>query len=288
MWIYDFLIFYQSGTLIINGISPYQVFDFNSPIFLALFFAPFSLLPARAAYGVYLLANIFLAWKLLGKKIIWAFLFFPFLFSLFVGQIDFLLAALLLIGSPWALGLALIKPQVAIVVVPWLIMQYKKSDFLKGLISVLVFIGISFIVQPSWVSEWLSTKPEFDFYSMHASNFYWLIPMNLIQLRAKLAMILPFIILPLGFLLANRKPSWTVLHLFAPLTNIYSSSVLLEWIGPIECLISWLAVLIVKGNIHTGMPLFFVGISILVREAFQMKKENQSPRSLFVSFINKP
>lgn len=288
MWIYDFLIFYQSGTLIINGISPYQVFDFNSPIFLALFFAPFSLLPARAAYGVYLLANIFLAWKLLGKKIIWAFLFFPFLFSLFVGQIDFLLAALLLIGSPWALGLALIKPQVAIVVVPWLIMQYKKSDFLKGLISVLVFIGISFIVQPSWVSEWLSTKPEFDFYSMHASNFYWLIPMNLIQLRAKLAMILPFIILPLGFLLANRKPSWTVLHLFAPLTNIYSSSVLLEWIGPIECLISWLAVLIVKGNIHTGMPLFFVGISILVREAFQMKKENQSPRSLFVSFMNKP
>ncbi|OJX40493.1 MAG: hypothetical protein BGO78_05730 [Chloroflexi bacterium 44-23] len=288
MWIYDFLIFYQSGTLIINGISPYQVFDFNSPIFLALFFAPFSLLPARAAYGVYLLANIFLAWKLLGKKIIWAFLFFPFLFSLFVGQIDFLLAALLLIGSPWALGLALIKPQVAIVVVPWLIMQYKKSDFLKGLISVLVFIGISFIVQPSWVSEWLSTKPEFDFYSMHASNFYWLIPMNLIQLRAKLAMILPFIILPLGFLLANRKLSWTVLHLFAPLTNIYSSSVLLEWIGPIECLISWLAVLIVKGNIHTGMPLFFVGISILVREAFQMKKENQSPRSLFVSFMNKP
>lgn len=288
MWIYDFLIFYQSGTLIINGISPYQVFDFNSPIFLALFFAPFSLLPARAAYGVYLLANIFLAWKLLGKKIIWAFLFFLFLFSLFVGQIDFLLAALLLIGSPWALGLALIKPQVAIVVVPWLIMQYKKSDFLKGLISVLVFIGISFIVQPSWVSEWLSTKPEFDFYSMHASNFYWLIPMNLIQLRAKLAMILPFIILPLGFLLANRKLSWTVLHLFAPLTNIYSSSVLLEWIGPIECLISWLAVLIVKGNIHTGMPLFFVGISILVREAFQMKKENQSPRSLFVSFMNKP
>jgi len=288
MWIYDFLIFYKSGASIINGISPYHIVHFYSPIFLALFFAPFSLLPAWAAYGVYLLANIFLAWMLLGKKIIWAFLFFLFLFSLFVGQIDFLLAALLLIGSPWALGLALIKPQVAIVVVPWLIMQYKKSDFKKGLISVLVFIGISFIVQPSWFSEWLSTKPEFDFYSMHASNFYWLIPMNLIQLRAKLAMILPFIILPLGFLLANRKPSWTVLHLFAPLTNIYSSSVLLEWIGPIECLISWLAVLIVKGNLHTGKPLFLVGISILVREALQMKKENQSPRSLFVSFINKP
>ena len=115
-----------------------------------------------------------------------------------------------------------------------------------------------------------------------------LIPLNFIQLRAKLAMILPFIILPLGFLLANRKLSWTVLHLFAPLTNIYSSSVLLEWIGPIECLLAWLAVLIVKGNIHTGMPLFLVGVSILVREVFHMRKENQSARSLFVSFIHKP
>ncbi len=272
MWIYDFLIFYQSGTSIINGISPYQIFDFNSPIFLALFFAPISLLPIWAAYGLYLLGNVYFVWKLLKKKAIWALLFFPFLFCLFVGQIDFLLSALLLVGSPWTLGLALIKPQVAIVVVPWLIMRYKKADFLKAAVSVFVFIGISFIVQPNWVSEWFSTKPEFDFFSMHASNLYWLVPLTFIQLRAKLAMILPFLILPLGFILTDRKFSWSVLHLFAPLTNIYSPSVLLEWIGPIECTLSWLAVLIVKGNIHSGMPLFLVGISILVREVIQMKK----------------
>jgi len=71
--------------------------------------------------------------------------------------------------------------------------------------------------------------------------------------------------LPLGFWLRERRDSWTVLHLFTPYTNIYSPSVLAEWIGPLEVILSWAAILVV-GTIHNGAPLFVVGLSILLRQ----------------------
>jgi len=265
MWLYDFLIFYNSGHAILNGISPYTIFDFNSPIFLALFFAPFSLLPLGVSYALFLIANLLLAWTLLKKRIIWAILFFPFLFSLYVGQIDFLLAGLILIGSPWTIALALVKPQLAFVVVPWMIMSFSKNDWWKAILSTFSFVVLSFIIQPAWITEWFATQPSFEFFSTHASNFYWLIPQSNLSLRSQITIIGALIVLPLGLILKNRRDSWTILHLFGPLTNIYSPAVLLEWIGPAEVILSWLAVFLVRGNIHAGMPFFIIAMSIIGR-----------------------
>lgn len=40
---------------------------------------------------------------------------------------------------------------------------------------------------------------------------------------------------------------------------------LAEWIGPLEMLLSWLAFFAVKGDLHNGMPLFVVAISVLIK-----------------------
>jgi hypothetical protein len=289
MWLYDFLIFYNSGQALMNGISPYTIFDFNSPIFLALFFAPFSILPIGIAYPLFLIANLLLAWKLLKKRIIWALLFFPFLFSLFVGQIDFLLAGLILIGSPWTIALVLVKPQMAFVVVPWMIMSFSKKEWLKAIFSTSALLLISFIVQPTWLKEWFTTQPSFEFFSSHASNIYWLIPQMNLTLRSNLTFIGALIIFPLGFMLKNRRDSWAILHTFAPLTNIYSPAVLLEWVGPIEVVLSWLAVLLVGGNIHAGMPFFLIGISIFIRGVLEYRKSSEDKKihleDLFRPFV---
>lgn len=272
MWLYDFLIFYSSGKAVINGVSPYTIFDFNSPIFLALFFAPFSLLPVGVSYSIFIFANLLLAWKFLKKRIVCAILFFPFLFSLYVGQIDFLLAGLILIGSPWTIALALVKPQLGFVVIPWMIMSFSKKDWWKAILPTSVFVIISFLIRPTWLNEWFSTQPTFEFFSIHSSNIFWLIPQSSISLRSQITIITALVVLPLGLILKNRHDSWTILHLFAPLTNIYSPAVLLEWIGPIEVILSWVAVLLVGGNIHTGMPFFLVGISVLVRGIHELKR----------------
>lgn len=274
MWLYDFLIFLSSGRAVLSGLSPYSVYDFNSPIFLALFFAPLAALPVWAAYGLYLGANLLLAWKLLRRRILWGLLFFPFLFSLYVGQIDFLLAGGLLL-SPWAAGLALIKPQTAFVVMPWLVMNYSRRDWFKALLSAGLFVCLSFLVRPGWVAEWLASHQDFVSYTAHASNLYWLVPGGLAELRAGLTIAFSLLVLPLGFLLRERRDAWTAVHSLAPLTNIYSPALLLEWVGPLEVLLSWAAVGLAGGNIHSGMPLFLVGLSILIRSALQKARAAQ-------------
>ena len=278
MWLYDFINLYNGGRALLNGVSPYEVYDFVGPIFVAIFFVPFSLLPVKISYALFLTANLLLAWKFLKTRIIWALLFFPFLFALFVGQIDFLLAALILLGSPWTIALALVKPQVGFLVIPWIIMKFNKSDWCKAIISTIFFMAISFMVRPNWLNEWFSSQPEFKFYSLHASNFYCLIAKANLSLRSNITIIGALIVLPLGFVFNNRRDSWVILHTFAPLTNIYSPSVLLEWIGPIEVILSWVAVLFVGGNIHAGMPFFLIGISIFVRSVLEYRKSNKHNR----------
>ena len=157
-------------------------------------------------------------------------------------------------------------------------MSFTKKDWWKAVISTSAFIGISFIVQSNWLKEWFATQPTFEFFSSHASNIYWLLPQTNLSLRSNLTIIVALIILPLGFVLKNRRDSWAILHTFAPLTNIYSPAVLLEWVGPIEVVLSWFAVILVGGNIHTGMPFFLIGISIVIRGLLEYKKFNEDKK----------
>ena len=53
--------------------------------------------------------------------------------------------------------------------------------------------------------------------------------------------------------------------LSVPLTNIYSPSVLGEWIGPLEVGLSWAVIILVGGDIHNGAPLFIVALVIIIK-----------------------
>lgn len=265
MWQYDFHLFYMGARAILEGTSPYQMWDFNGPYPLAVFFIPFALLPEPIAYYSFLVANIALVWKLLGiRKGIWALISFPVIFCLFVGQIDLLLTMLVLAGSPWTLGLVIIKPQLGFIFIPWFLRKSKPKDYLKAILPAVFLLICSFILRPNWIQEWLAGSPGMQNYSEHASNIYWLIP---IRWRTIVTLVGAAIAFPVGVLIREKVASWTVLSLFAPLTNIYSPSVLAEWIGPIEAGLSWVAIFFVGGNIHYGAPLFIIGLAILSKMA---------------------
>jgi len=267
MWQYDFHLFYMGARAILEGTSPYQMWDFNGPYPLAVFFVPLALLPEPLAYFTFLGANLLLGWKLLGvRKGIWAVISFPVLFCLFVGQVDFLLTLLVLAGSPWTLGLLIIKPQLAFVFVPWLLRKFSPRDYLKASLPALILLALSFILDPGWVQDWIAGSPGLQNYSGHASNIYWLVPNFWRTIATFIGIILA---LPVGLFFKEKSVSWSFLSLFAPLTNIYSPAVLAEWIGPIEAGLSWLAIFFVSGNIHNGAPLFVVGLAILIRKILE-------------------
>jgi len=280
MSMFDFNIFYGSGQALLLGSSPYGVDGFISPIYLAFLFVPFALLPKIVSYIIFLILNICLLVFFCKKKVIWALLSFPVIFSLFIGQVDMLIIMGILVGSPWSLSLILAKPQVGFVVLPWLIRHLRLKDLWKAALPAAILIALSFLFRPDWVKEWQASQPEMGYYARHASNLIWAIPRKFSKFRVQMSIGFLVILFPLGIFLNHRKSSWLFIHLIAPLTNIYSSVVLFEWIGPLEMILSWIAVLLVKGDIHNGMPLFMMTLAILVKWIWKDKKQSQKLLSL--------
>ena len=264
MWMYDFHLFYEGGRAVLMGQSPSAIWDFNGPYPLALLFAPFALLPEPLAYALFVALNLFLLWKVLRRRSLWALLSFPVLFTLFVGQVDLFLGLAIPLGAPWTLALALMKPQVGFVALPWLLRRLDKQDWIKAGAAGAALLGLCFLLRPGWVGEWLARQPGLVNYSVHTSNLLWLAP-DLGSLRSTLTIAVGLLALAPGFLLRQKRDSWATLQLFQPLTNIYSAAVLAEWFGPLELGLSWAAVLLVGGNIHAGMPMFLVALGILAR-----------------------
>ena len=263
MWIYDFHLFYMAGRAVLAGQSPYTIVDFNPPYPLAVLFALIAWLPEPVAYGAYLVGCFGLLWKVVGRRSIWPLLSFPVFFNLFVGQLDLPLGLLGASIGPWALPLMLVKPQVGFVVLPWTIRHTPWRRLVPPGVLAAVFLVVCFALRPTWVQDWLASVPAVTQYAQRDSNLYWLMPTGLKTIALLVGML---VALPVGYLARERRDSWIVLHLLAPLTNIYSASVLAEWIGPLEVLLSWLAILVV-GTIHSGAPLFVIGLSIVLRRA---------------------
>jgi hypothetical protein len=276
VFLYDFHNFFLGGQAVLAGVSPYTIPDFLPPFPVAVIFALVAWLPEWLVYLAYLFTCIWLLWKLLGKKCIWALLSFPVCFGLYVGQMDLLLTLLMVSIGSWTLPLLILKPQVGFVLAPWYIRHLTRKQIIGTLAITILFLGICFLIRPTWLSEWINIIPSVTTYARHDSNLHWFVP----QAYTVIAYLVGIIIsLPLGFLLKDRELSFTILHLFSPLSNIYSASALAAWIGPIEAFLSWIAIIIV-GNIHSGAPLFVIGLSILIR--FYLR-ERKNCNSIFLS-----
>jgi hypothetical protein len=112
-------------------------------------------------------------------------------------------------------------------------------------------------------------------YARHDSNLYRLVPGGF---RTTLIWILSPLALFLGVWLRERRDSWAVLHLCTPVTNLYSAAVLAEWIGPLEMLLSWAALLAVGNEVHHGAPTFVIALAILARRRASPDQAGPSDR----------
>ncbi len=275
MWQFDFHIYYQGGRAVLAGLSPYMVNGFFHPYLMAVLWAPLALLPEPVAYWVYVAGCVGLLWRATRWRGVWALLSFPVWFGLFVGQVDLPMALGIAWGGPWILPIAMARPQLGFVVAPWLLRQSGWRGLGKAALSGAALLLVCFLLRPNWVSEWRAAVPTLVEYSQHDSNLYWLVSRSV---KDQFGLILSALALPAGFALRERRDSWAVLHLLTPVTNIYSASVLAEWIGPLEVALSWAAIFFVGGQIHTGAPMFGVGLAILVRAGIARYRAQRAPR----------
>jgi len=263
MWQFDFDIYYYGSVALWRGLSPYSVTGWFHPLPMALVFLPFAWLPKPVAYGLYLAVCGWLLWRVLKKKALWILLSFPGFFTLFVGQVDLPFALVTSLLGRWALPLLLSRPQLAFVVVPYLLRTTPPKQLIKPAAVCALVLGLCFLIRPAWVSEWLAAGSQsITGYERHDSSLYWLLPQHPSLLVAGAISALAVLV---ALKLGERRDSWTFTHLLSPVTNIYSAVVLGEWFGPLEVLASWVAILVMKGDIHNGAPMFVVGLCLLAR-----------------------
>ncbi|MBN1642162.1 MAG: LysE family transporter [Anaerolineae bacterium] len=264
LWAYDAGIYYRAGRAVLTRISPYAVYGFYSPFPMALLWAPLALFPLPVVYAVYVMINVWLLWRQMGWRMIWAVLSFPVLFTLFVGQVDLAFGLVLALLGPLAMPLVLMKPQTALVALPWMARHVRRRTLSYGLVASVCVLGISFAIRPTWLGEWLQALPTRTDYARRDSSLFWLLPT---QAKGTATWFALAIGLGLGILLDRRGQSWAAVHLFSPVTNVYSVAALAEWIGPVSMLLSWAAILCVGGDIHSGAPMFVVGLAIWVQQS---------------------
>ena len=136
---FDFSVFWDTGRAILDGRDPYSVHLSAYPPAMAYFYTLFALIPFALAFPIWCGANIlFLVDALRRRGLVkqlpaWL-LSAPSLFIILTGQIDlffFWLSGMLAAGG-WAGALAAalvtLKPQVAIVVLPWHLLAWLRRD----------------------------------------------------------------------------------------------------------------------------------------------------------------
>lgn len=254
---WDYSVFWEVGRAILEGRSPYAIDYSRYPPAANLLFIIFALLPFAWSFAVWSGANVVLYVLTLRRfglgRWWWAWLLYtPFIFNLLTGQLDvlFLWAAGFLImadpGRKWpgvAAGVFLtLKPQLAVVVLPWFLLRWLARDrkkLLAWLSGSVVLHALPLVFSINIYSEWLAALQGVSEMKMGVSG--GIFAFGLLGLPGWLLAGLA-VLLALWGLTQAETTSRPAQFLASPLT-IWYDGILLAGLGPGWWMVglSWLA-----------------------------------------------
>lgn len=140
----DFVIFYTAAQYLTHGHNPYDVMGFFSPIWVAVLFTPYTLLPyalaeklhAVIAFTVYGVAVLNLSRKSTRPALL-ALCFIPFLwYTVLWGNIEYMVLIAVFLSAPLGLWLVLAKPQMGLFIAVIMLLEYYQQHSIKRTIAI--------------------------------------------------------------------------------------------------------------------------------------------------------
>jgi hypothetical protein len=293
---WDFSIFWQIGQAVLQGRSPYTVELSRYPPAAAFLFVVFALLPFMVSFAVWSGINIVLAidgLRRMGrnwKGLVWL-LYTPFIFNLMTGQIDVIFwwaAFFLEPGKPgptytkwkvlvvWIPALAAafltLKPQLAVVVLPWYLLRWMRRQ--RG--HVLRWVGLCAVLHllPLWVDpmiykQWLAALSGVS--EMKSGVSAGIFTFGLFGLPTWLLAGLGLVLAVWGWFQDEWVSRAAQLSAF-PLT-IWYDDMLLAGRGPARLMVplSWLA-FASAALVQNSVPLVAIPVGALVWELLQRRQ----------------
>ncbi len=155
-------IFLPAARAMVAGGSPYDAMSFYNPPWALLPTLPLLLLPAEGARALWFSIGVLVYVAVLRKYEAepWALagvmLSAPVLYTLFMGNNDWLCLLGLLLPPEWGLPLLIIKPQVGGgVALLWLWRAYRENRLIETLLPVCVLLFLSFALYGPWYLSWV-------------------------------------------------------------------------------------------------------------------------------------
>jgi hypothetical protein len=166
----DIDIFLQAVAAILQGYDPYAIPDLEVfyPLPFYFLFIPLVGVPVPAVYGLWTALSIIILVAILRQRAPIAALSMPVLLTLLLGQVDLVMMALFsALRSSVVAGIALaflvLKPQLVLLIAPWLLWRWWRNDrrqILWFTLVIGVIIALSFIIQPDWLWRFFARSGE--------------------------------------------------------------------------------------------------------------------------------
>ncbi len=164
----DFDVYWQIARALLQGANAYALPEAYYPLPFYFLFLPLATLPLPLAHALWTAIASVVFVVILRRRAIYALLFMPVLLSFLMGQIAIsMLGVFALLRSGRfggiALALLLLKPQLVILVAPWVMWRWWKSErrqFISFGLTLGALALAAFTFQPDWLTQWLAVSPE--------------------------------------------------------------------------------------------------------------------------------
>lgn len=160
MYFSDWNIYYNAAITFLHFGNPYVDPYFMNPFWILFLIAPFTIFNLTTSYCLFFGFSIFLLllfcriMKVSLVKTFFLLISFPFLLSIFYGNIDVISLFSLILPAPFSILIAMIKPQHGIFIIfYWLIKSFKDGGFrllYKNFYLGILFLSLSFIFYGAW------------------------------------------------------------------------------------------------------------------------------------------
>ncbi len=165
---FDFQIIWDIGKAVLTGGTPYIENSFYPPA-TSYLFVIFALLPFGASYAIWLVVNGVVLVGLTRRKALGWLLYTPVMFMFAAGQVDLIFLPLItwLKHGGWKAAIAAaaftLKPQIAVVVLPWFLIRWllKDRELMARFVGLSIIIhGFPILIRPTVYSEWIATTAQ--------------------------------------------------------------------------------------------------------------------------------
>jgi hypothetical protein len=166
----DIDIFLSAAAAILQGNDPYSIpnLEVFYPLPFYFLFIPLASLPVPVVYVLWTALSASVLVAILRQRVVWATLSMPVLLTFLLGQVDVVMMALYAalrsgVGAGIALAFLVLKPQLVLLLAPWMVWQWWRTDRrqLVGFVLVLGVLGVgSFIAQPDWLAHFFLRSGE--------------------------------------------------------------------------------------------------------------------------------